>query len=399
MITPEPQRLAIALLVFCLNLSAVTLPAQTEDALEVFQKGQSLLQEEKYLQAAELFRKAVKTDDEFGAAWFLLGYSLHMGGELEEAIPAHRRAAEFEGEQFQNIAVYNLACAYALTHQSEQAIETLEAAVQGGYDDLEKIASDSDLFALHPTTRFAKLLARLQDDEKQVEQLEQAQKEIDQERYEQAAEIYRTILKQSPDHEFATYRLGYALHGAGKLDEAIEYHQRASQQAGTRGIALYNWGCALSLKGEKQPALDQLAAAIEAGFRRRDAFASDPDLNNLREEPGFQELLAKLEQPPRPDAHGHESPQIQAAPPMPYSLGIRMQVDDEGITIVELIPDGAAERAGLKADDRIVKIGGKEIGDDPLKLLMPYLQAGDKIPFEIERAGERLTIEVQPIKR
>ncbi len=285
-------------LILCLVAAATFLApltaAQNAEALPLFEEGQELIQSEEFAKAAEVFQKCVDADDKFGGAWFMLGYALHMDKKYDQAIVAHKRAIEFDDDQFKSTATYNLACALALTGETDDSLETLQKAVDAGYDDPQQMAGDSDLNSLHPTTRFAILFAKLNGDDDVAEKLAEAQNLVDEQAFDKAAEIYRGILDQHPKNDFACYRLGYSLHGAGKLDEAITYHEKAAKFPGTKGISLYNWGCALSLQGKVEAAFEKLNDAIENGFLRIDAYESDTDLNNLRDKPEFDELLTSV---------------------------------------------------------------------------------------------------------
>ncbi len=174
-------------------------------------------------------------------------------------------------------------------------METLRTAIELGFSDRDIIRTDTDLFAIQPRTEFAKILAKMDGKAEVEEQLTKAQELIESEDYDEAAKIYKKILDDDPKNAFACYRLGYALHAAGKLDEAIVYHEKATKFPGTCGIANYNWGCALSLKGDKEHALKKLRQAVKHGYVRLDAYHNDPDLDNLRDEKDFQDLVAQLE--------------------------------------------------------------------------------------------------------
>jgi CubicO group peptidase (beta-lactamase class C family) len=80
-----------------------------------------------------------------------------------------------------------------------------------------------------------------------------------------------------------------------------------------------------------------------------------------------------------------------------FSLGIQLEMVDDGkVKIANVMGGGAAERDGLRAGDLVISVAGKAIGDEPLAVLGPFLEKGDPIPFEIERAGKRLTVTVKP---
>ena len=57
---------------------------------------------------------------------------------------------------------------------------------------------------------------------------------------------------------------------------------------------LYNLACAYSLNRQKKNALKSLKLAVEAGFRNRAHMEKDPDLDNIRKEKGFNEIIEDL---------------------------------------------------------------------------------------------------------
>lgn len=76
-------------------------------------------------------------------------------------------------------------------------------------------------------------------------------------------------------------------------------YAEAADQA--RGVAeahpeypslLYNLACCESLAGRKQDAIEHLRLALERSNKVRSFLADDSDLDPLRDEPGFQALLA-----------------------------------------------------------------------------------------------------------
>lgn len=62
-------------------------------------------------------------------------------------------------------------------------------------------------------------------------------------------------------------------------------------------IARYNLACAYAMLGESADAIENLRAAIKAGFRSREQMAKDDDLKVLRELPEFGQLLTECDQP------------------------------------------------------------------------------------------------------
>ena len=111
------------------------------------------------------FAKAIETLTPFTeaqpgntTAWFYLGYALHATGDLDAAIRAHKKAVD--DPQLGVIATYNVACVHALRDESDEAIEWLTRARDGGMIGFARqVAGDSDLDSLRDDPRFKALLA------------------------------------------------------------------------------------------------------------------------------------------------------------------------------------------------------------------------------------------------
>jgi Flp pilus assembly protein TadD len=113
----------------------------------------------KYAEAAAAFEAITKAQPANADAWFKLGYSLHVIGELDRAITAHIKAAEFPS--FRPVALYNLGCAQALKGNPDAAFEALGKAIDSGFDQLKQLEGDADLASLRSDARYAALVARL----------------------------------------------------------------------------------------------------------------------------------------------------------------------------------------------------------------------------------------------
>ena len=86
--------------------------------------------------------------------------------------------------------------------------------------------------------------------------------------------------------------------------------------------------------------------------------------------------------------------------PGKFMLGVQLKVEQgSGVKVETVIPGGAAERAGLRAGDVLLKAAGKPLGDEPGPILGVLLQSGAVIEFEIDRDGKRQTVKVIPAPR
>jgi len=84
------------------------------------------------------------------------------------------------------------------------------------------------------------------------------------------------------------------------------------------------------------------------------------------------------------------------------ALGVVLAaVDDEkntakkGARVVQLIPNGAAEKGGIEAEDIILKIGDQEIPDrDRISEILKENRPGTVLPFQVKRGSKTLTLDI-----
>lgn len=131
------------------------------DRQDLMETANELMSDESFEEAIPLLAKLTKLDPDNGEAWFKYGYCLHLSGKLDEALVAHSKAAGFK--QFAGIATYNLACAYSLKNETDEALNQLEKAIHLGFDDLNQIEGDSDLDNIRKDQRYIDLIQSLED--------------------------------------------------------------------------------------------------------------------------------------------------------------------------------------------------------------------------------------------
>lgn len=201
-------------------------------------------------------------------------YELHRKKRYQEAIAAFEKA--IEARQRSGAASYNIACGYARLGQPDRALEWLEKAIERGFEVEDYLLSDSDLASLRGDARFQKLVAENGGDRirnRAMRRLERLQQRRDAD----ASDWYDAAMD---------------LHNIGEYDRAIEAWQKSLEMDGNSGSATYNIACAKARKGDTNGALASLALAIERGYGGADHMREDDDLESLRGDPRFQELLA-----------------------------------------------------------------------------------------------------------
>lgn len=136
--------------------------AQEKTVESFLSKAQYAASVGQYSLSERMCRQALALDPNNPRIATNLGYALHMQGELERALPWHRKAAH--SQHFGAIGNYNLACVYSLKRDAETAFEYLETAVAGGladFLDVRDLSRDPDLAYVRADQRFEQLIERL----------------------------------------------------------------------------------------------------------------------------------------------------------------------------------------------------------------------------------------------
>lgn len=212
-----------------------------------------------------------------GSDWYSRAYDLYNADRYEEAAAAFRRAAE-EGHN-RETALYNAACSYALLGDANRAIPTLTEAINAGWDDIEKIADDSDFDPIRSDPRFARAI-------------KDSRGEVVTRRLNETTSRYSDLRAGNGDKD-DWYEVGLDLLRLRKTDDAIYAFEKAIENGSKPGASRYNIACAYSLRGDVRNGMIALEKSIEEGYSSEDKFENDPDIVLLRQQPGFAALKQK----------------------------------------------------------------------------------------------------------
>jgi len=84
------------------------------------------------------------------------------------------------------------------------------------------------------------------------------------------------------------------LYHNGRYARAGEAYENAARRGYRRATAYYNAGCSYALSDQKGRAIDALQNALKEGFDGPEYYAGDEDLNSLRDDPRFKELMKEV---------------------------------------------------------------------------------------------------------
>ena len=222
-------------------------------------------------------------DRRSGSEWFDRGMELHEDERWDAAIDAFRKA--IEAGYREEVATFNIACARARKGEKDLAFEWLDKAMQGGFD-VHGHLDDSDLDGLRSDPRWTELKRKARE----------ARAGRDLAKVRRTAERFDLLVTRTPPDGRALYDVGRDLLKYADYDRAARAFVAAAQAGVREGTSLYNAACARALASQKAEALDLLQRALDAGFDDPDHLREDDDLDGLRDEPRFRQLVKDAEE-------------------------------------------------------------------------------------------------------
>ena len=102
------------------------------------------------------------------------------------------------------------------------------------------------------------------------------------------------------------FNRGYSLHQSDRYIEAIEAFSHSIAQRFRQATSMYNVACGYALLNDKENALFWLNRSLAAGFDRADLLRNDSDLDPLRSDPRFKDIVQKASLTKREDKPGKD---------------------------------------------------------------------------------------------
>ncbi len=105
--------------------------------------------------------------------------------------------------------------------------------------------------------------------------------------------ILEAALKGNPDSFDVLFELGNAYTQSSRYEEGLEIDRRLIRLRPDNPIVHYNLACSLSLLGEIDESLEELETCFMLGYREYNYVISDSDLENVRMDNRFAELIER----------------------------------------------------------------------------------------------------------
>jgi len=101
--------------------------------------------------------------------------------------------------------------------------------------------------------------------------------------------------------------IGNSFLNDGKYEKAANHYRKALELEPDDFIALYNMACVRSLEMKIDEAIEWLEKSVEAGYDDFEWMEADTDLDNIREDERYREILKRGPRPKQPPEHQPEN--------------------------------------------------------------------------------------------
>ncbi|OGC93621.1 MAG: hypothetical protein A2142_08255 [candidate division Zixibacteria bacterium RBG_16_48_11] len=227
---------------------------------------QSFERKEPWLdRAIESSLKALMYDSSLSEAYAALALSYFNKKSLNEALTASQKAIELDPNNFTGYWI--LGRIYHSTDRDREAVEMFKKVV-----------------ALNP--EFYSAYGDLQMTYERLGEMDKYKETI-----QAALQVYPHYLLLHPDDARAHMYCAITLFQAGKPEDAKTTAAKAIELNPDDPLMLYNAACFYARLGEKKSAVELLKNSVIAGHEDYEWFKRDPDLDNIRNEPEYIELM------------------------------------------------------------------------------------------------------------
>jgi tetratricopeptide (TPR) repeat protein len=107
-------------------------------------------------------------------------------------------------------------------------------------------------------------------------------------------EFMEGLVRRDPDYVDALQLLGDHYTQRGRYAEGLKVDERLAQLEPRSPLVFYNLACSCSLTEQFDRAVLMLEKALQLGYRDFRWLARDPDLHQLRQQPIYRDIEAKI---------------------------------------------------------------------------------------------------------
>ena len=209
----------------------------------------------------ELLRKQFPND---AVLYFAKGVMDRLDGQYDESLRAFEKLIRLDPAA-RAVAAYNRARIFIYKQEYDKALEELDKGVRAEPN--------------HPMLKIFRSGVYYY-----------------QGRLQEAIDLISSVLKENPEMDGIKPLLAEFLAGAGRFDEARAQLTEDALNISRADHDMAYWvGCTYALLGEKDLAFKWLNRAVKLGNQNKPHFLRDRNLDPLRDDPRFADLMAKVE--------------------------------------------------------------------------------------------------------
>jgi tetratricopeptide (TPR) repeat protein len=108
-------------------------------------------------------------------------------------------------------------------------------------------------------------------------------------------EFFSSILSRNPDYVDVLRIMGNLLTLKGRYSEGLQIDRRLAELRPGDALAHYNLACSYALLKRPEQSLRTLRRAVELGYRDFRYMREDRDLDSIRQDPRFRQLIREYE--------------------------------------------------------------------------------------------------------
>lgn len=240
-------------------------------------------EQEQWESAAEALTELVDEVPGDGASWNRCGIANLKLDRPERAAECFARQAQLGHDE--KHAWFELARLEAGRGELDAALECLQRAAAGGYDNYRMLTVDRRFDALRGEPTFEELMGNSFETEQVAREAWAA---FDAGDWEAAAELYGELVAREPLDGSSWKKLGAAALRLGAYERAVEAFEQQAELGHELEGALLESSCAFARLGRDEHAVAYLQRAVDLGYDDADRLRRDPELASLRDHPGFQ---------------------------------------------------------------------------------------------------------------
>jgi adenylate cyclase len=210
--------------------------------------------------------KSLEHDSASSDAYAALGLAYYNQGKINESLAATQKAIELDPKNFDGYWI--LGRIYHTTDRDSDAVNTFKRVIELNPDFY---VAYNDLMIVYE---------RLGEKEKYTELLEIT-----------VGEVLPRYLSKHPDDARAHINYAGGLAQVGKEQEAKLEAAKALELNPDDPVIMYNAACCYARLGESKLSVKMFRNAVSSGFEHYEWCKRDPDLNNIRNEPGYIEMM------------------------------------------------------------------------------------------------------------